>query len=104
MKKIIVTTAVCCSLFAAYVAGQNQTKQKIIEPCCCKHTQQIAEDLHWIREQFSKPYKPPEIPLFEITDNPPDAKPLKVQKMNIKIDETEIDFPKLPPKPNPKRK
>jgi hypothetical protein len=84
MKKIIVTTAVCCSIFVAFVTGQNNApKQKIIEPCCCKHTQQIAEDLHWIRESMSKPYVHPEIPLFEHPDPPKDPGKLNVTPLKI---------------------
>jgi hypothetical protein len=97
MKKIIVTTVVCCSIFAAYLAGQNQTKEKRIENCCCKHTQQIADDLHWIREQMSKPYTPPEIPLFK---DPGSLTPIKKQPaptFDMKInDDEKINFPKIP--------
>jgi hypothetical protein len=60
MKKSIIVTSVCCLVFGAFVIGQQNTpKQKTIEPCCCKHTQQIAEDLHWIREKMEKPFIPP---------------------------------------------
>jgi hypothetical protein len=90
MKKIIVTTAVCCSIFAAFVAGQNNTKEKHIENCCCKHMQQIAEDLHWIRESMSKPYVHPEIPLFEHPDPPKDPGKLNVTPFKI----PDIDSPK----------
>jgi hypothetical protein len=97
-KTIIVTAIVCCSIFAAYVAGQSQTKEKHIEPCCCKHTQQIAEDLHWIRNQMSKPYIPRDIPIFEDPGNPPDVPPPKIPEFNIKVDDGKINFPKSPKK------
>jgi hypothetical protein len=84
MKKIIVTTVIGCSVFAAYVAGQNNTpKQKTIEPCCCKHTQQIAEDLHWIRESMSKDIVFPEIPLFEHPDPPKDPGKINITPFKI---------------------
>jgi hypothetical protein len=88
MKKFIVTTAVCCSIFAAFVAGQSQTKEKHIEPCCCKHMQQIAEDLHWIREQLSKPYKAPP----DVIDPGPLKDPGKLNVTPLKI--PDIDSPK----------
>jgi hypothetical protein len=90
MKKIIVTTAVCCSIFAAFVTGQNQTKEKHIENCCCKHTQQIAEDLRWIREKMSKPYIHPEIPLPKLPSLPEDPGKLNVTPLKI----PDIDSPK----------
>jgi hypothetical protein len=91
MKKIIVTVVICCSIFAAYVTGQNNTpKQKTIEPCCCKHTQQIAEDLHWIRESMSKPFVPPKISLPEFPDPPKDPGKLNVTPFKI----PDIDSPK----------
>jgi hypothetical protein len=96
MKKIIITAVVCCSVLAAYVAGQNQTKEKHIEPCCCKHTQQIAEDLHWIREKMSKPFVPP--PNFTNPGLPPDVPPPKVPKFDMKLDEPNFNFPKVPKK------
>jgi hypothetical protein len=84
MKKIIVTAIICCSVFAVYVAGQNNPpKQKFIESCCCKHTQQIAEDLHWIRESMSKPYKSPDVPIFEFPDPPQDPGKLNVTPLKI---------------------
>jgi hypothetical protein len=99
MKKIIVTTAVCCSIFAAFVVGQNQTKEKHIEPCCCKHTQQIAEDIHWLREKLSKPYKaPPDIKLPETPDN---LSPLKAPEFNFTLDPPP-NF-RTPKKPTPKK-
>jgi hypothetical protein len=101
MKKIIVTTAVCCSIFAAFVAGQNQTKEKHIEPCCCKHTQQIAEDLHWIREKMSKPYVPPEIPLPTKVGNPENLPPIKVTEFNFTLDPPPNY--RTPKKPTPKK-
>jgi hypothetical protein len=57
MKNSIAPAVVCCFIFAAYVLGQ--ANQKPVEPCCCKHLQQIADDLHWIRESMSKPFIPP---------------------------------------------
>jgi hypothetical protein len=81
MKKIIVTSIICCSIFAAYVAGQNQTKEKRIENCCCKHTQQIAEDLHWIREKMEKPFIAP--PDIIDPGNPPSIPKKPVQRINI---------------------
>jgi hypothetical protein len=99
MKKIIVTTVVCCSIFAAFVAGQNQTKEKHIENCCCKHTQQIAEDLHWIRETLSKPYKAPP----NVKDPGPlsDTGNLKAPEFNFTLDEPP-NF-RTPKKPTPKK-
>jgi hypothetical protein len=89
MKKIIVTTVICCSVFAAYLYGQNNLpKQKIIEPCCCKHSQQIADDLHWIREKLSKPYKAPP----DIIDPGPIVDPGKLNVTPFKI--PDIDSPK----------
>jgi hypothetical protein len=97
MKKTIIVTVVCSLVFAGYIVGQNQTKEKRIENCCCKHTQQIADDLHWIREQMSKPYTPPEIPLFEDPGNPPHREPPKVPKFDMKInDDEKINVPKIP--------
>jgi hypothetical protein len=98
MKKIIVTSVICCSVFAAYVFGQNKTpKQKTIEPCCCKHTQQIAEDLHWIRESMSKPFIPPK--LTEIKDPGPLIDPgvPKLPKFEVPdIDTPNYRTPKRP--------
>jgi hypothetical protein len=83
MKKFIVTTTVCCLIFAAFVAGQNQTKEKRIENCCCKHTQQIAEDLHWIRTSMSKPFVPPDILLQEFPDEPKELEKLSIPPFKI---------------------
>jgi hypothetical protein len=105
MKKIIVTTVVCSLVLAGYIVGQNQNKEKRIENCCCKHTQQIAEDLHWIRESMSKPFIPP--PGFtnpgDFTDpgNPDNLPPIKVQKFNFTLDEPP-NF-RTPKKPTPKK-
>jgi hypothetical protein len=91
MKKIIVTTVICCSVFAAYVAGQQNTpKQKTIEPCCCKHTQQIAEDIHWLREQLSKPFIPPKT--IHSGDGGEFQDPGKINVTPIKL--PDIDSPK----------
>jgi hypothetical protein len=100
MKKIIVTSVICCSVFAAYVFAQNKTpKQKTIEPCCCKHSQQIAEDIHWIREQLSKPYKaPPDVSPME---------PINIQDVSIevpKFDIPDIDTPNYRTPKKPKQK
>jgi hypothetical protein len=99
MKKIIVTTVVCCSIFAAFVAGQNQTKEKHIENCCCKHTQQIAEDLHWIREKMSKPFIPP--PDIKLPGNPEPIKKQPAPTFNFTLDEPPNY--RTPKKPTPKK-
>jgi hypothetical protein len=104
MKKTIIVTAICFLVFAGYIVGQNQTKEKHIENCCCKHTQQIAEDLHWIRTSMSKPFIPP--PGFtnpgDFAD-PGSLTPIKKQPaptFDMKINNDEkINVPK-----NPKRK
>jgi hypothetical protein len=98
MKKSIIVTAVCCLVFGAFVIGQQNTpKQKTIEPCCCKHTQQIAEDLHWIREQLSKPYMPPELPQIIDPGNPKNPPQLKVPEFNFPpLDPPHYRTPKKP--------
>jgi hypothetical protein len=94
MKKTIIVTTVCCLVFGAFVLGQQNTKkEKHIEPCCCKHTQQIAEDLHWFREQMEKPFISPggfkdpggliNPSGFKDPGNPDDLPPLKVPKFNF---------------------
>jgi hypothetical protein len=93
MKNSIVPTVVCCLIFAAYVAGQSN--QKPVEPCCCKHQQQIAEDLHWIRESMSKPFVPP--PDIKGIGDLPAIEKLEPAKFNFNEPNIEpINFPKLP--------
>jgi hypothetical protein len=99
MKKIIVTTAVCCSIFAAFVAGQNQTKEKHIEPCCCKHMQQMADDIHWLRGQLSKPFVPP--PDIKGIGEFKDPGNLKAPEFNFTLDPPP-NF-RTPKKPTPKK-
>jgi hypothetical protein len=95
MKKTIIVTAVCSLVFAGYLVGQNQTKEKRIENCCCKHTQQIAEDLHWIRESMSKPFIPP--PNINFDEPPPQKNLPPVPIFDMKINDNEkINFPKIP--------
>ena len=96
MKKTIIVTSVCFLVFAGYIAGQSQTKEKHIEPCCCKHTQQIAEDLHWIRKKMEKPFIPP--PDFTNPGLPENVKTEPVPKFNFELEEPNINIPKLPKK------
>jgi hypothetical protein len=84
MKKTIIVTSITCLVFGAFVLGQNQNKEKRIEPCCCKHTQQIADDLHWIRESMSKPFKRP--PDIIDPGNPDDIKIPKSPQFNFKLE------------------
>jgi hypothetical protein len=101
MKKTIIVTAVCFLVFAGYIAGQSQTKEKHIEPCCCKHTQQIAEDLHWIREKMSKPFIPPPDIIFDEPLQPITLPP--APKFDMKInDNKNINFPTKPKPPKKK--
>jgi hypothetical protein len=86
MKKTVIVTTFGCFVLAAYVLGQNQTKEKRIEPCCCKHTQQIAEDLHWIRESMSKPFVPPKLNHSEHGKEPKDTGKLKPPQFNFKLE------------------
>jgi hypothetical protein len=96
MKKTIIVTTVCFLILAGYIAGQSQTKERHIEPCCCKHTQQIADDLHWIRKKMEKPFVPP--PDVIMPGNPPHSEPIPVPKFNLKLEETNFNIPKLPKK------
>jgi hypothetical protein len=99
MKKTIIVTIVCSLVLAGYLIGQNQNKEKRIENCCCKHIQQIAEDLHWIRTSMSKPFIPP--PDIVDPGNPDNLPPIKVQKFNFTLDEPP-NF-RTPKKPTPKK-
>jgi hypothetical protein len=97
MKKTVIVTSIACLVFGAFVLGQNQTKEKRIEPCCCKHTQQIADDLHWIRESMSKPYVPPELPALKIPEPSIKHGELKVTQFDFKLkDPPNFKTPKKP--------
>jgi len=84
MKQFAFSTTVILIVFAAYSYGQANQKPPA-KNCCCEHTQQIAEDLHWIREQLSKPFVGGE----HVTPNDPgdiempDFTPPKINKPNF---------------------
>ncbi len=82
-KKFLIAALLIVGLYAAYATGQSR---KPVENCCCKHNQQMAEDIHRIAEFMLKPSNakvviPPEIEVPEFEFGPPiKAKPLKVPK------------------------
>ena len=81
MKEFCKNAVVIVLLFAAYAFGQNN-QQKPVKHCCCEHTQQIADDLHWIRNQLSKPFIPPPDIIFNNPGLPINAIVDELKKLN----------------------
>ncbi len=84
MKNALMPTLVLVVALSAWSLGQAR---RPVEPCCCKHMQQLADDVHWMREKMSKPYVPPKIP-----DIGPgrDFKPIEPIELDTTIDTTPI--------------
>lgn len=85
MKNTIVPTLVIIALYASFSLGQ--ANQKHVKHCCCEHTQQMADDLRWIREKMSKPYKvPPNVDYSSIPElDPVEFNMPEPKNPNIKI-------------------
>ncbi len=86
MKKIVPMIVLILIAVTAYAYGQ--VNRKPLKNCCCEHTQQIAEDLRWIRQTMSKPYKAP-----------PDIKGIGEFKDPGKVKVPEMKNPKIPDLP-----
>lgn len=56
MKNVLMPTLVLVVALSAWSLGQAR---RPVEPCCCKHMQQLADDVHWMREKMSKPFVAP---------------------------------------------
>jgi hypothetical protein len=95
MKNIIFTTLIILTLFTALSFGQARNTNKP-QKCCCEHTQQIAEDLHFFRNEYSKLKEmiPNSLHFKEVQKNNVEHKQIDQKNLQKSIENIITDFQK----------